>query len=125
MSDPLDTINNLTRAINYGDIETALSLYESVAILVVEPDKVARGTAAIRTALEGFMSLKPSLKGEIHQILNVGDLALFCSKWTLSGTSPDGKAVEMTGVSSDILRRQPDGQWLIAIDNPWGTGIIR
>jgi uncharacterized protein (TIGR02246 family) len=124
VSEPLDTINSLTRAINYGDIETALSLYESEAIMVVEPGKVARGIVAIRTALEGFMSLKPSLKGEIHQILNVGDLALFCSKWTLSGTSPDGKAVEMTGVSSDVLRRQPDGRWLIAIDNPWGTGII-
>jgi uncharacterized protein (TIGR02246 family) len=124
VSDPLDTINNLTRAINYGDIETALSLYESEAILVVEPGKFARGTPAIRTALERFMSLKPTLKGDIHQILNVGNLALYCSKWTLSGTSPDGKAVEMTGVSSDVLRRQPDGQWLIAIDNPWGTGII-
>jgi len=125
VSEPLDTINSLTRAMNYGDIETALSLYESEAILVVEPGKVARGTVAIRTALEVFMSLKPTLKGEIHQILNVGDLTLYCSKWTLSGTSPDGKEVEMTGVSSDVLRRQPDGQWRIAIDNPWGTSIFR
>jgi uncharacterized protein (TIGR02246 family) len=124
VSEPLDTINSLTRAINHGDIETALSLYVSEAILVVEPGKVARGTGPIRTALEGFMSLDPSLKGEIYQILNVGDMALYCARWTLSGTSPDGKEVEMTGVSSDVLRRQPDGQWLIAIDNPWGTGII-
>jgi len=109
---------------NYGDIETALSLYESEAILVVEPGKVARGTTAIRTALEGFMSLKPTLKGEIHQTFNVGELALYCSRWTLIGTSPDRKAVEMTGVSTDVLRRQIDGRWLIAIDNPWGTGII-
>ena len=124
MSEPLDTIKSLTQAINYGDIETALSLYESEEIFVVEPGKIVRGTAAIRTALEGFMSLKPTLMGEIHQTLDVGDLALYCSKWTLSGTSPDGKVVEMTGVSSDVLRRQPDGRWLIAIDNPWGTGIV-
>ena len=125
MSEPFDTINSLTAAINSGDIETALSLYESEAIIVVEPSKIARGTAAVRSALEGFVSLKPVLKGEIHQSMIVRDLALFCSKWTLSGTSPDGKAVEMTGVSSDVLRLQSDGRWLIAIDNPWGTGIIR
>jgi uncharacterized protein (TIGR02246 family) len=124
VSEPLDTNDSLTRAINLDDIETALSLYESEAILVVEPGKVARGTTAIRTALEGFVSLKPILKGDSHQIMNVGNLALYCSRWTLRGTSPDGKAVEMTGVSTDVLRRQLDGRWLIAIDNPWGTGII-
>lgn len=124
MSEPLDTINSLTRAINSGDIEAALGLYESEAIMVVAPGKIARGTAAIRSALEGFVSLKPVLKGEIHQSIIVRDLALFCSKWTLSGTSPDGKAVEMTGASSDVLRRHSDGRWLIAIDNPWGTSII-
>ena len=30
----------------------------------------------------------------------------------------------MSGRSSDILRRQPDGNWLIALDNPWGTDIV-
>ncbi|MGI0037925.1 MAG: YybH family protein [Nitrososphaera sp.] len=124
MSEPIDTISSLIRAINSGDIETALSLYESEAILVFEPGKIVRGTAAIRSALEGFTSLKPTLKGELHQTLIVGDLALYCSKWALQGTSPDGTAVEMTGVSSDVLRRQSDGRWLVAIDNPWGTSIV-
>ena len=125
MLEPLDTVNSLTRAINSGDLESALSLYESDAILVADPRKIARGTAAIRSALEGFISLKPNLTSERHQEITVGDLALYCSKWTLKGTSADGRAVEMSGVSSDVLRRHSDGQWLVAIDNPWGTSIIR
>lgn len=27
-------------------------------------------------------------------------------------------------VSVNILRHQPDGNWLIALDNPWGTNIV-
>jgi len=30
----------------------------------------------------------------------------------------------MGGESSDILRQQRDGRWLIALDNPWGAKIL-
>lgn len=43
-----------------------------------------------------------------------GDLALVHTRWSLEATAPDGAA----------LRRQPDGRWLIAIDNPWGTAVL-
>jgi len=56
--------------------------------------------------------------------VEAGDIALYCSRWVLIGTSPEGKPVEMTGISSDVLLRQNDGQWLIAVDNPWGTSIV-
>lgn len=121
---PVDTVNELIEAMNRGDVEAAVALYEPHAILVAEPGKLATGTKAIRTALEGFMALRPTLRGDTHQCLEGGNLALFCSKWTLTGTGPDGKPVEMGGTSSDVLRRQADGSWLIVIDNPWGTALL-
>jgi ketosteroid isomerase-like protein len=30
----------------------------------------------------------------------------------------------MAGESSDVLRRQRDGRWLIALDNPWGADLL-
>jgi ketosteroid isomerase-like protein len=30
----------------------------------------------------------------------------------------------MGGDSSDLLRRQQDGRWLIAVDNPWGAQLL-
>jgi uncharacterized protein (TIGR02246 family) len=120
---PLETIKNLIEAINKGDAEAALSLYEPDAVMVTQRG-IARGKDEILIALQRFISLKPTLRGESHQIVNTGNLALYCSKWTLKGTSPDGKHVEMTGVSSDVLRQQPNGQWLVTIDNPWGTSIV-
>jgi len=122
-ANPVDTVRNLIEAINKGEIETALSFYEPGAAFVVQPGKIVHGKDAIRAAIEGFVSLKPSLKGEAPQLVEVGDIALYCSKWTLVGTSLDSKRVEMNGVSSDVLRRQTDGRWLVAVDNPWGTSI--
>lgn len=124
MKTPLDTINRLMDAINRGDADAVLSLYEPDAAIVVQPGQVARGTAAVRSAIEGFIAFKPALKGTAHQIVEAGDIALYCAKWTLTGTFPDGKPLEMSGASSDVLRRQPDGRWLVAVDNPWGTEIL-
>ena len=123
-TEQLEVVQKLTEAINRGDLEAALSCYEPEAVLIAQPGSIARGRDEIHTALEGFISLKPLLKGEAHQLVLAGDVALYCSRWFLTGTSPEGKRVEMNGVSSDVLRRQADGQWLIAVDNPWGSTIV-
>lgn len=123
-ANPIDTVKSLLEAINKGETDAALNLYEPDAVFVVQPGKIERGKDAIRVALEGFISLRPSLKGEATKVVEAGDIALYCSRWTLVGTSPDGKRVEMNGISSDVLRRQTDGRWLVAVDNPWGTSIV-
>src|SRR5262245_29687372 len=104
----LNTIKKLTEAINKGDIETALSLYDDQAVMISQPGIIARGRNAIRTVLEGFVSLKPSLSTEAHQLVEARDIALYCSRWVLVGTSPEGQRIEMTGISSDVLSRQND-----------------
>ena len=121
-SSPLDAVTQFVNATNKGDLETALGLYEPGASLVVQPGVVATGTLALREALAGFMAL--TLTSEAHQVVEAGDVALYCSRWSLRGTDPAGNPVQMSGRSSDILRRQPDGNWLIALDNPWGTDIV-
>lgn len=121
---PKDTVNSLMEAMNRGDVDAAVALYEPGATLVVEPGTLATGAEALRKALEGFISLKPTLTTKKSTVIEVGDIALFCSAWSLSGTAPDGTPVSMGGHSSDVLRRQADGRWLIAVDNPWGTAIL-
>lgn len=44
------------------------------------------------------------------------------AKWELSRTTPDGQHSQMTGQSIEVVRRQPDGRWLYAIDLPFGAG---
>jgi ketosteroid isomerase-like protein len=38
-----------------------------------------------------------------------------------NGTEPDGKPINLTGRGTVVLRRQPNGIWLMVIENPWGT----
>lgn len=46
-----------------------------------------------------------------------GDLVLTLGTFTLSGHRRDGTPLERTSRFADVLRRQPDGRWLVAVDN--------
>jgi ketosteroid isomerase-like protein len=126
---PLDTINDLTGSINRGELDAMLNCFEPDAVLVVQalagqPEQIARGAVAIREAYWGFVSLKPTLRRQAQQVVEAGGIALHFSRWTLTVSSPDGKKVERAGVSSDVLRKQSDGRWLVLIYNPYGTSTV-
>ena len=47
-------------------------------------------------------------------VRTAGDLALLSNTWT--ATTPDGGA--FGGRTTEVVRRQPDGRWLVVIDDP-------
>jgi ketosteroid isomerase-like protein len=51
-------------------------------------------------------------------------VALHYSAWTSSSVDAEGKPQELGGITTDVLRKQADGSWLIAIDNAWGTSVL-
>lgn len=108
------------RELNAANLDGLLALYEPTATFTVEPGKVVAGTSAIREALTGFLSLKPRITLTPRVLANAGDVAMVSSKWALKGTAPDGTAVELSGESVEVLRRQTDGTWKFVIDSPWG-----
>jgi ketosteroid isomerase-like protein len=57
-------------------------------------------------------------------VAQCGDVALLMSKWTLKGTSTEGEPVSIEGQTSDVVRRQADGSWLFAVDNPFGAAYL-
>lgn len=121
---PARTVARLAEAINRGDLDAALALYEKDAVMVAQPGQLARGAAEVRGALAGFIALKPALQMQAEKVVEAGDTALYLGRWSLRGTDPSGQPVTMGGESTDILRRQRDGRWLIALDNPWGVQIL-
>jgi uncharacterized protein (TIGR02246 family) len=105
-----------------GDLEGLLELYEEGAAFAARPDQVLTGKAAIREGLGAFLGMHGEFVMKECNVIASGDLALLCSEWSFSVMEPDGKPTMMAGCTTDVARRQADGSWLIAIDNPWGTG---
>jgi uncharacterized protein (TIGR02246 family) len=104
-----------------GDLDALVDLYEPDAAFAAQPGAVVVGRSAIRQALEPFVALRPRMVGAIEKVVTAADTALVINRWRLTGSQPDGTAVEMAGTSSDVLRRRPDGSWAIVIDDPWGA----
>ena len=104
-----------------GDLEALVELYEADATLVPQPGEVVTGVGAIREVLSALLATEPTFNLEARKVLHTGDIALSFADWTLSGTGPDGEAIEMAAQTSDVLRRQGDGTWRFVIDNPFGS----
>ena len=116
---PTETMRQLIAAFNAGDVDAALALYHRDATIVFEPGRPASGLAAIRAALDGFLASKPTLTIEGQETVEAGDVALCCTRWSLTSAGLDGSVARRTGRGAVVLRRQPDGTWLVAVENPW------
>src|SRR5207245_8635712 len=97
MSTPIDTVNQLADAINQGDLEAALALYEPNAVLVAQPGTLARGSMELRTSLGQFIQLKPTLRTQTQSVVEVDDVALYVGRCTRPGDDPSGQARAMRG----------------------------
>ena len=105
-----------------GDVDALMSLYEPDAVFQPQPGVSLRGPSEIRPAIAQLAALHPRISShEEPDVVVVGDLALVSNEWTMTAQAPDGTHVEQRGVSADLLRRQPDGSWLVLIDQPRGT----
>lgn len=120
---PEDVHREWAKAFKAGDLEGMVVLYEPDAAVVEEPGgDVVSGLGALRQNLQGYLALGAELDGlHLQRCIRGDDLAIVYSGWKLSGgTDPDGNEVNMAGQTTDVVRRQADGTWLLAIDNPFG-----
>ena len=121
---PADKHRYFVEACNAGDIEKLLAMYEHDAIVVERTGALTQGTAAIREHLESLIALKPTMEIMASTAVVNGDLAQLSSWWRCTATAPDGTPITLESHGSELDRRQPDGSWLIVVDNPWGADAM-
>ncbi|HEU0143439.1 MAG TPA: nuclear transport factor 2 family protein [Nitrososphaera sp.] len=122
---PLETIQLLDEAFNCADIEAVLGFYEDEAAIVAEPNRLVTGKAGIRATYEWiFANIKGTAKQEKTHVIETGDIALFTSKWSFTGTLLNGESASRESYASVVLRRQDDGGWRIVVDNSWGHAVL-
>jgi uncharacterized protein (TIGR02246 family) len=111
----------LIEAMNRGDLEACVALYEPNASFVLDSGEIVTGRAAIREVAQSYLALKPKFTITVKAVQNGnGDLALTTTTWSVTGVDADGKPFTGSGKSAEVVRRQPDGTWLFTIDNPHG-----
>ena len=100
-------------AFNRGDVEALVALYEPSAILVTGGGNVI-GHEAIREAYQRMLAGGAHMELETRAVIESGEgLAVLHASWTYHRA---GKATP--GLSTEVVRRQPDGSWRFIIDEP-------
>src|SRR5262245_9827122 len=120
----VSTILTMTEAFQDGDIPAILRTYEPGAAVLGAPGQPLAGEAALRAMFAAFIAVKPEFTYAGHDVVIADDLALHLSPWQMDGMAPDGTAVRHKGLSVAVLRRQPDGRWLMVIDQPYGDALL-
>ncbi|WP_300747615.1 nuclear transport factor 2 family protein [Pseudomonas sp.] len=103
---------------NKGDVERLLGLYEAKASYVAPDGAQLDGAGAIRDLLEQLLASRPTFSNETNYVIEAANLALMSNTWCAQIIPPEGDAIELTGTSIEVARRQPDGGWLYVIDAP-------
>ena len=117
---PNELLDRWSQAFNDGDLEELLSLYERDAVFFPEPGNRCEGIEQIRASVEAWLAMNSKIEMEGIHLVEYGNLALSKSRWSLSAISPEGEAIALNGIGTEVLRKQADGSWLFAIDDPFG-----
>jgi uncharacterized protein (TIGR02246 family) len=118
---PADLLYLQVEEFNRGNVSFLMTLYEKDACFASNPGQVVQGLESIRRSLQGFIDMKVKLEARVRRVIQAGNLALLTTEWSIVGTEPDGKPINLNGRGTVVLRSQFDGSWLMAIENPWGT----
>jgi ketosteroid isomerase-like protein len=119
---PEEVLEVVAQAINSGDVDAQMAIYEPDAYFNFElgPEGPVIGIQAIREAFTGFLAMKPNVTLKLISCNQAGNIAVIRNAWHLTCTGQDGNPMEITGQSVSVLRRQPNGNWLVLVDNPYG-----
>jgi ketosteroid isomerase-like protein len=118
---PEQVLEPIVNGINTGNLEALMTLYEPEAAFGAQSGSLAHGLPGVREALAGFIAMRHKLDVKVTHVLEASNLALVTTVWSFAGTAPDGRPVNLSAKSADVLRRQEDASWRFVIDNPWET----
>jgi uncharacterized protein (TIGR02246 family) len=120
---PEDCDRLFAEHVNAGDLEALLALYEPGCTLVRADGDAATGHAAIREVLGRLVAMRPTIRTEIVKVVRTGgDLAIVYNDWSMAAKRADGTPIERSGKALEVVRRQADGTWRFAIDDPFARG---
>jgi uncharacterized protein (TIGR02246 family) len=111
-----ELIQSWLTASQKGDLQTVLSLMMDDVIFMV-PGREPFGKEDFVASFKGLTNVHLETSSDIKEIKLLGDWAYLRNYLEVTMTPPGGGApLRRTGHTLSILRKEPDGRWLVARD---------
>jgi uncharacterized protein (TIGR02246 family) len=110
-----DLIGKWMAATKAGDVETVLSLMDDDVVFMV-PGREPFGKEAFAVNSAAMKGMKIDGSSEIQELRILGDWAWMRNRLRVTVTPPNGKIMVRSGYTLTILRKKPDGRWLLSRD---------
>ena len=110
-----DLVATWMEASKAGDTQTVLALMADDAVFMV-PGREPFGKEAFAAASQGMTNIRMEGTSDIREIKVLGDWAYLRNYITMTMTPPGGDPVRRAGYTLTILRREPNGKWMLARD---------
>ena len=98
-----------------GDVATVLGLIADDVVFMV-PGREPFGKEAFAAAAQSMKDIRFQGSYDIREIKVLGDWAYLRNYITVTMTPPGSEPVRRAGYTLSILRKQPDGKWVLARD---------
>jgi uncharacterized protein (TIGR02246 family) len=110
-----DLVETWMEASKAGDTATVLSLMSDDAVFMV-PGHEPFGKDAFAAASASQSEFRIDGNSEIRELQVLGDWAYLRNHIDITVTPPVGQKVRRAGWTLTILKKQPDGRWLLTRD---------
>ena len=110
-----DLVASWMAASQAGDLQTVLGLMTDDVVFMV-PGREPFGKEVFAAGAQGMKDVRMQGESDIRELEVLGDWAYLRNHLTLTMTPLGGKPVRRAGYTLTILRKQPDGRWLLARD---------
>ncbi len=120
VTDPADFPGAFKKALNAGDLDGVLALYEGSATLRTRSGEVRSGEDAVRFETAQLVAAGARIANTLRHAPVGGDLALIIVDLTLRLETPD-EPMQLAGTATNVLRRDPRGGLLMAISYHQGV----
>jgi ketosteroid isomerase-like protein len=100
--------------VNNQDIDGLMALYAEDANMILVDGSVVTGLPAIREEWSGILAMDGHMTIRSRYAIAAGDLAVLSNQWTF-----EVGGEQLSSVTAEVARRQPDGGWLYVVDHPY------
>ena len=110
-----DLVATWMAASQTGDLETVLGLIADDVVFMV-PGREPFGKEAFAAASQSMKDIRFEGSYDIREIEVLGDWAYLRNYITVTVAPPGGEPVRRAGYTLALLRKRPDGKWVLARD---------